>query len=67
MSVRITLQVDTLPEVEVDDRFPGTITVGGWVFDGGDLVPTAEDVAAFAVAKAWFEAHPETVVGLDDE
>lgn len=64
MSVRITLQVDALPEVERTGDH--SIKVGEWDFDGRNFVPTAEDVAAQAVAKAWFEEHPEAVVDYDD-
>mgnify|MGYP001583860789 CR=1 FL=1 len=59
MSTRITIQVDSIPEVE---EFPdsGEVKIGGWWFDL-DIPITAEDVAAFAAAKAYFEQHPELV------
>jgi hypothetical protein len=63
MSTRITIQVDEIPTVEQDTHW---IEVGGWTFSLDQPV-TAEDVAAFAVAKAWFEKHPELVVDCDDE
>ena len=66
MSQRITIQVDEVPEVEVIDAATGELRVHGWWFSGNDFVPTAEDVAAFAVAKAWFEQHPETVESVDE-
>jgi hypothetical protein len=65
VSVRITIQVDALPEVERTGDH--SIKVGKWDFDGRDFVPTADDVAAYSVAKAWFEEHPELVVDYDDE
>jgi hypothetical protein len=59
VSAQITLQVDEIPEVKILDEY--SIEVNGWIFDHRDGVTTAEDVAAFAAAKTWYEQHPEAV------
>lgn len=59
MSTRITVQVDEVPEVEYNE-LNGLLFAGGWTFDVDEPV-TAEDVAAFAAAKTWFEQHPEAI------
>lgn len=59
MSIRITVQVDEMPEVEVIDEY--TIMVDDWSFDSRDGIVSAQDVAAWARAKEYFEQHPELV------
>jgi hypothetical protein len=62
VSVRVTVQVDEIPEVQVDPA--GNVAAGGWIFP---FVVTAEDVAAFAAAKTYFEQHPEAVADLHED